>query len=100
MADLLLSIYAARPDDAAPLRGETCALVSNAGVLARREYGAAIDAKNKYGGTPLHAAAYYGKKETAVPLVGLGADATVKNNNGQGATIFKFSLQIPRIVSI
>ena len=37
-------LLASLPDDAAPLRCETCALVSNAGVLARREYGAAIDA--------------------------------------------------------
>jgi ankyrin repeat protein len=44
--------------------------------------GADVNAKSKYGGTPLQYAAAYGHKETAELLVAKGADVNAKDKNG------------------
>ena len=45
--------------------------------------GADVNAKNKYGTTPLHKAAFYGHKEIAELLIANGVDVNAKKNNGR-----------------
>ena len=45
--------------------------------------GADVNAKGKYGGTPLHEAALNGQKETIEILIAKGADVNAKMNNGE-----------------
>ena len=42
-----------------------------------------MNAKNKYGTTPLHKAAFYGHKEIAELLIANGVDVNAKKNNGR-----------------
>ena len=44
--------------------------------------GADIDARDEYGGTPLHGAAFFGQAEVAEMLIQEGADVNARNNEG------------------
>lgn len=48
----------------------------------------AINARNKYGATPLHTACMHHQMRTAALLVGLGADGRVQDQDGQTALAF------------
>ena len=45
--------------------------------------GVDVNAKSKFGRTPLHSAAYYGQKEVAELLIGEGVNVNVKRDNGE-----------------
>jgi ankyrin len=45
--------------------------------------GAAVDARDKYGGTTLHAAVFHGRVELAAELIAKGADVNARDNYGK-----------------
>jgi ankyrin repeat protein len=45
--------------------------------------GTDVNAKDKYGGTPLHYAAFHGHKETVELLIAEGADVNAKDEDGE-----------------
>jgi ankyrin repeat protein len=52
-------------------------------VIEFLKHGADVNARDKYGSTPLHWATYYGHVEVVRLLLELGADPTVRNNDGK-----------------
>ena len=79
---LIPVISAAGADD------DLCNAIKNNDIQKTRELisrGAAINAKNSNGRTPLMEAAVRGYTETAKFLIGVGADINAKSNKGETA---------------
>ena len=55
---------------------ERCAVMGP--IVAK---GGDLEARDVAGATPLTIACFWGKKESALALVGMGADPLIKNNN-------------------
>lgn len=65
------------------LHGASVEAGSEEAVELLLDYGADVDAKDKYGNTPLHDAAKYGNISICKLLLGYGADIDAANKWGQ-----------------